>query len=103
MAIIYHVTTQPEWEEAKKNGFYTALSLASEGFIHCSEANQVEGVLKRYFSGKGPLVKLVIDTTKLKSKLQYDHSASINEAFPHIYGPINREAIIELVQLGTQH
>jgi uncharacterized protein (DUF952 family) len=94
MAIIYHVTSKEEWEEGKRKGAYVAGSLEKEGFIHCSEEHQVKGVLERYFRARTGLVKLIIDTTRLSSRLQYDHSASVNEAFPHIYGPINLDAVI---------
>jgi uncharacterized protein (DUF952 family) len=92
--IIYHITTKAEWAEANKIGFYEAPSLALEGFIHCSDEHQVAGVLNRYFKGKGPLVKLTIDTNKLNTRFQYDYSPSINEAFPHIYGRLNLDAVI---------
>ena len=96
MAIIYHVTTRPEWETAQQVGFYVAPSLDLEGFIHCGQANQVAGVLERYFKGKDNLVKLVIDTEKLTSRLQYDLAPSVNEEFPHVYGPINLDAVVEV-------
>lgn len=98
--IIYHVTTQPEWEAARANGFYEAASLASEGFIHCSEAHQVAGVLQRYFKGKGPLVKLTINSDKLTARLQRDYSASLNDHYPHIYGRLNLDAVINVESLG---
>ncbi|MGZ8538221.1 MAG: DUF952 domain-containing protein [Flavisolibacter sp.] len=94
MAIIYHVTTSEEWNQSKAQGFYEATSLHTEGFIHCSEASQVKGVLERYFAGKNDLVKLVIDTEKLTSPLKYEFAPSINENFPHVYGSINVDAII---------
>jgi uncharacterized protein (DUF952 family) len=94
MAIIYHITSKPEWENAKKNGGYEAASLKEEGFIHCSQPGQVAGVLERYFKGKADLVKLEIDTDKLKSQLIYEWSPSIADTFPHIYGPINVDAVI---------
>ena len=94
MPIIYHVTIAAEWQTAQEQGFYQAPSLALEGFIHCSEAGQVAGVLQRYFRGKTGLVKLTIDTEKLTSRLQYDLAPSINEAFPHVYGPINLDAVV---------
>lgn len=97
--IIYHITTNEEWQDALLKGFYEAASLQSEGFIHCSTEQQVAGVLKRYFIGKTDLVKLTIDTSKLKTKLQYDFSPSVNEAFPHIYGAINLDAVIHVGQL----
>lgn len=92
--VIYHITTKAEWDAAVKTGFYEAPSLQSEGFIHCSEKHQVHGVLQRYFAGKGPLVKLTIDTGKLHCRLQRDYSPSMNEAFPHIYGRINLDAVL---------
>jgi uncharacterized protein (DUF952 family) len=97
--VIYHITTKKEWDTAIANGFYEAASLQSEGFIHCSTEQQVAGVLQRYFAGKTDLVKLTIDTSKLNAKLQYDFSTSINEAFPHIYGTINLDAIIQVSPL----
>jgi uncharacterized protein (DUF952 family) len=97
--IIYHVTTKEEWIIAQVNDYYEASSLAIEGFIHCSTANQVQGVLERYFAGKTNLVKLVIDTTLLTNELKYELAPSINEEFPHVFGTINLDAVIEVVEL----
>ena len=94
--IIYHITSIPEWEEAKQKGFYEAPSLHTEGFIHCSEADQVKGVLERYYAGKNNLLKLVIDTEKLSAPLKYELAPSVNENFPHIYGPINLDAVVQV-------
>ncbi len=93
--MIYHITTMPEWEAAQKNGRYEAPSLQTEGFIHCSEAKQVNGVLERYYAGVKNLVKLSIDPSKLRSEVKYEIAPSVNEAFPHIFGPINLEAIVK--------
>lgn len=100
MALIYHVTTNSEWNDAVKKGFYAAPSLESEGFIHCSEEGQVKGVLERYFSGKNNLVKLIIDTEKLKSVLKYEWAPSINEEFPHVYGPVNLDAVMAVEKIN---
>ena len=99
MAIIYHVTTKQEWNDANKKGFYTAPSLETEGFIHTSEVQQVAGVLQRYYQGKTDLIKLVINTEKLTSELKYELAPSVNENFPHIYGPINLDAVIDVMEL----
>lgn len=99
MPIIYHVTTAAEWNAAKEKGAYEAPSLQSEGFIHCSQEHQVAGVLERYFAGKTGLIKLVIDTDKLTSKYVFDWSPSTADTFPHIYGPINPDAVIDVVAL----
>jgi uncharacterized protein (DUF952 family) len=100
MAIIYHITTAPEWEEARKSGLYTAPSLNEEGFIHCSQPEQIPGVLERFFKGKTNLVKLSIDTDKLSSRLIYEWSPSIADTFPHIYGPININAVVVVEEIA---
>jgi uncharacterized protein (DUF952 family) len=100
MAIIYHITTSSEWEEARKSGLYTSPSLNEEGFIHCSQPEQVAGVLQRYFAGKTNLVKLSIDTDKLSSRLIYEWSPSIADTFPHIYGPININAVVVVEEIA---
>lgn len=96
MPVIYHITTQPEWDAALKAGLYTAPSLQVEGFIHCCEKEQVDGVLDRYFKGKTGLVFLSIDTEKLQSRLVYEWSPAGQDTFPHIYGPINTDAVIKI-------
>jgi len=99
MPVIYHVTTATDWDIAKQAGYYEHLSLKEEGFIHCSQEHQVAEVLQRYFAGKSNLVKLVIDTDKLTSKFVFDWSSSIQDTFPHVYGPINTDAVIEIIYL----
>ena len=99
MPIIYHVTTAAEWKAAQEKGFYEAASLKAEGFIHCSEEHQVAGVLERYFSDQDNLLKLIIDTSKLNSRYVQEWSPSIHDTFPHIYGPINLDAVIEVVAI----
>ena len=97
MSIIYHITTKLEWKAAQAKGKYEAFSLNEEGYIHCSEERQLDEVLERYFKGKKDLIKLVIDTEKLSSPLIYDWSPSIEDTFPHVYGPINVEAVSEVI------
>jgi uncharacterized protein (DUF952 family) len=99
MPIIYHVTTTEDLNAAKQKGYYEHPSLKDEGFIHCSQDHQVAGVLERYFTGQTNLVKLVIDTDKLTSKFVFDWSPSIQDTFPHVYGPINTDAVIDVVAL----
>jgi uncharacterized protein (DUF952 family) len=94
MPVIYHITTKHDWEAAQESGSYTAPSLATEGFIHCSEEPQVKGVLERYYKGKTDLLKLIIDTSLLQPELKYELAPSVNENFPHVFGPINLDAVV---------
>ena len=101
MNIIYHIVTQDSWEGQKDSEFYTHSSLYSEGFIHASRLAQIEGVLNRYYHGVTNLYRLTIDTNllDLSSELKEELATSIGEMFPHIYGPINKSAIIEVVPI----
>lgn len=99
MALIYHITTAGAWAEAHRAGQYEAASLQSEGFIHNCEEGQVAAILERFYAGQQELVKLTIDTDKLISPLVYEWSASLQDTFPHIYGPINLDAVTEAVAL----
>ena len=100
MAIIFHITTQAEWEVAKKKGYYETSSLKEEGFIHCCLAEQMAGVLDRYFQGKQNLVKLEIETDLLTNPFYYEWSPSVGETFPHIYGIINLDAVQYVEAIG---
>lgn len=99
MALIYHITTATAWAEALRAGQYEAPSLQSEGFIHNCEENQVAAILERFYAGQQELVKLSVDTDKLSSPLVYEWSASLQDTFPHIYGPINLDAVLDAVAL----
>ena len=48
---IYHIVLPEVWEKFNTEEFYEAESLSTEGFIHCSFAGQLEGVLQRYYKG----------------------------------------------------
>ena len=89
---IYHIVLPEIWENFKNKDFYEADSLATEGFIHCSFADQLESVFERYYKGAEKVLILTIDTGKLTSKLVEEPSTN-NEIYPHIHGQINAEAI----------
>ncbi|MEP6747089.1 MAG: DUF952 domain-containing protein [Bacteroidota bacterium] len=100
MPVIYHVTTEAEWQSAKEKGSYTSPSLQAEGFIHCSTDDaQVAGVLRRYFANKSNLLRLSIDTDRLTSRFIYEWSPSTEDTFPHIYGPLNVDAVIDVEKI----
>jgi len=98
--VIYHLTTVEEWEDAQDKGSYEPPSFQREGFIHCATEEQLESVQQRHFQGQENLVKLIIDPTKVTAKLQYDKNEELQQEFPHIYGPLNIEAVTQIVFLA---
>lgn len=92
---IYHIVLPSRWAEFDGKEFYEAESLGTEGFIHCSYDNQLAGVIERYYRDVPEILVLTIDPEKLTSDLVIEESTG-GEFFPHIYGPINRSAVIEI-------
>ncbi len=93
--MIYHVTDNKSWQKAIEKGFFEVPSLHTEGFIHTSKAEQVKGVLERYYAGKTDLLLLHIEETKLRAPLKYELAPSVGEMFPHIFGPLNIDAVVK--------
>ncbi len=97
--MIYRVLTKEEWQNAQQQDFYTTDSLATEGFIHCSGKEQVSGVLERFFPNQRELLLIHIDENKLTAPVKYELALTVNEEFPHIYGILNLDAVVEVVEL----
>jgi len=102
---ILHITSRKEWIEATRVGEYAAPSLAAEGFIHGSTIKQVLPVAAKYYKGQIGLVLLEIDPKRLASELRWEPPSGggpppgvpEGDAFPHIYGPINLDAVIQVL------
>jgi uncharacterized protein (DUF952 family) len=88
---IVHICTAADWQTAKSSGEYRADSLETEAFIHCSRPEQVLGVANRYYHGHTDLVLLWINPSKLSVELRWE--VSEGDIYPHIFGPIDLEAI----------
>lgn len=99
--LIYHIVLPEVWENFKDKDFYEAESLQTEGFIHCSFREQIEAVLQRYYKDSEKVLILEIEPEKLTSKLVNEPSTN-NEIYPHIYGKINREAIVDIKERNLQ-
>ena len=92
MRCIYHILPRGVWEQFGP-GPLLADSLKTEGFIHCSNRQQLEWVANQFFTDAAELVVLAIDAAKLTSPLR-DEDPGIGQTFPHVYGPIDRDAIV---------
>ena len=100
---IFHLTTPEIWAQAQRDGAYTTStrgrSLADEGFVHCSEAHQVEGVRSRFFGDLDDLVLLEVDTDLLTSPWRTEQLDVTDQAYPHVYGPLDLAAVVDVRRL----
>lgn len=94
--VVTHIVAQDAWEQAQKVGIYEAPSLQTEGFIHCSTLSQVVATASRFYRGIQGLVLLYIDVTKLDSDLIYEQAPHGDEYFPHLFGPLNLDAVFRV-------
>ncbi len=99
MPEILHVTPRPDWDAAQAGGEYRGDSLMTEGFLHCCRPEQLAGVIDRYFRGRTGLAVLRIDVQRLQSPLRSECPPGSDELFPHVYGPLNLDAVTEVVPL----
>ncbi|HEY3736688.1 MAG TPA: DUF952 domain-containing protein [Jatrophihabitans sp.] len=95
MTSIFHVVDADDWATAGKAGEYRPLSLDGEGFVHFSFAEQVDGVLQRYYQGVGNLVLVEFDPDRLSLPVVVEDLAG-SGAFPHVYGPIPTVAAVSV-------
>jgi len=91
---ILHITSPEAWQASQDTGAYTAPSLESEGFIHFSTVEQVADTANRYYQGQSGLILLHIDIDRLDADVKWEPSNGI--LFPHIYGPLNVDAVIQV-------
>jgi uncharacterized protein (DUF952 family) len=96
MPAIFHIAERAQWETAQAEGAYWHPSLETEGFIHCSTAEQVVWVANTFFRGQSGLVLLELDPEALAT-LQFDPVEGVG-VFPHVYGTIDLKAIVQVFE-----
>ena len=89
---IFHIASSAHWQHEQENGIYRKETLESEGFIHCSTIHQVIKVANTFYHGQDALLLLQIEASRVLSPLKYEGTTA--ELYPHIYGPINLDAVV---------
>jgi len=102
---ILHLALAADWDAAVRAGRYEVstrgVSLAQEGFVHASTAEQLPGVAAAFYRDAGPLVLLVLDVGALEaagSPVRWevpDGAPPASGAFPHVYGPVPVAAVVD--------
>jgi uncharacterized protein (DUF952 family) len=92
----YHLVPRRTWDASGDP--YAPGSLASEGFVHCTDgAEEVAATANRYFGAQqDDLLALVIDLERVAAPVRYEDPRRV---YPHVYGPIPRAAIVEVLAL----
>ncbi len=101
---IYHLALSSDWEAARATGDYRistrGVTLEQEGFIHASRADQWPVVRERFYADvTEPLILLTIDPARLTADLRVEFVPEADDSFPHVYGPINLDAVVTTREL----
>ncbi|MET3960469.1 uncharacterized protein (DUF952 family) [Marmoricola sp. OAE513] len=98
---IFHLALVSDWAAAQESGDYRISTLGrtleQEGFIHASREDQWRGVRTRFYTDvPEELVLLEIDPARLTSPLVVEPVPGTDDEFPHIYGPLNLDAVVRI-------
>ena len=90
--MLFHIIDPAVW--AATAGEYRPPSLAGEGFIHFSFADQVEGTANRHYADAPALIVLEVDPARLPDEIRVEDSYGAGTEFPHLYGPLPVAAVV---------
>ncbi|MGW4252294.1 DUF952 domain-containing protein [Streptomyces californicus] len=110
--LLLHLAEAPLWEAARGTGTYEmstrGRTLHDEGFIHLSLPHQLPGVARMLYGneeaadvGGRDLVVLVVDPARLTAPVRFEAMKPGGEEFPHLYGPLSVDAVVEVRPLET--
>jgi uncharacterized protein (DUF952 family) len=114
---IYHLVPAICHHRQCQDHPYLPEAFTQDGFIHCTAGtNMLVEVANAFFADlEDELLVLEIDPTRLTAPLKYEppmpptHSSATSREtstatpdtlFPHIYGPLNRQAIVRCFALA---
>ncbi len=98
--LIFHIVEKKDYKKQTKDGRYIPESIEQHGFIHCSTGSQINDTAERHFKKRRHLLLLIIDTKRIEAPLKYERSEERDQDFPHIYGPLNRDAVLDVITLN---
>jgi uncharacterized protein (DUF952 family) len=97
--VLVHLCPTAEWSSASTRGELRPESLTSVGFIHLSTPEQVHLPANRLYRGRGDLVLLHIDPSRVDSPIRWEPGIATDPEsmlFPHLYGALPVSAVINV-------
>jgi uncharacterized protein (DUF952 family) len=93
-----HIVAADSWkayDATPTDPAYRHPSLESEGFIHCTDGDEAMAATanRHYRDDPRAFVVLTVDLDRAGSEWRFDEP---DVPYPHVYGPIAREAIVEV-------
>jgi uncharacterized protein (DUF952 family) len=94
--LTYHLVAEADYDPAAAE--YLPTAFADEGFIHTTKTPALLAeVANRYYrNDPRPYLLLTLDLDRLTVPWRYD---AAGEDYPHLYGPLNRDAVINIAPM----
>jgi len=94
MRTTFHLVPVEVWTRTDAARPYAAASLASEGFIHCTdgESELIATANRHYRDDERPFLALTVDLDRAGAPWTIEDAGRI---YPHIHGPIEQAAILD--------
>jgi uncharacterized protein (DUF952 family) len=91
--VLLHIISKAGWAAAPPAG---SIEPVGEEFVHCSDRGVVHVTAGKFFHGQSGLLLLVIDPKLLDVPVRWEAVADSPLWFPHVYGPIPVDAVVEV-------
>lgn len=97
----YHLVPREEYERQNPAADYLPAAFDADGFIHLTEgADELALTGNRYYrDDPRPFLAVVIDLERVQAPVRYEDPRRV---YPHIYGPLNRDAIVEVLAVPRE-
>jgi len=91
--VTYHLVPADVWAARKDAAEYVPEAYDQDGFIHCTNGlDELVKVANMFYTGDPrTFVTLILDVDTISSEVRYDDP---DRTYPHIYGPLNTDAVI---------
>jgi uncharacterized protein (DUF952 family) len=96
--MIYRLTSAADWATAQTSGEFCSADLAAEGFIHCSEREQILRTANKYFADEDQLTLLQIDEAMLGPTLVREDLTG-SGTFPHVYAAMPVQTVVAVHEM----
>ena len=98
----FHYTSETYYNSLDPAADYVPLEFEQDGFIHCTDGaeNVARTASRIYRFDPDSFLALYIDKTLVTSPIKYEDP---DEIYPHIYGPLNRDAIVRVLNAWRDH
>ena len=90
--LIYKIVPRAEWM-ASAGDYDGSAHDKADGFLHFSTGEQLAETLRLYYADADDLILVAADAEACGAALKWEHSASRNEDFPHLYGALSCDAM----------